>query len=72
MCIICLVDYLLACFGKFCLTALSMAVRVRSVVMPMATLPGTDSGSMNRENQASTTNMADWRYIWRMWYPTLE
>ena len=38
------------------LTALNMAVRVRRVVMPMPTRPGTDSGGTNRESQAITTN----------------
>ena len=33
-----------------------MAVRVRRVVMPMPTLPGTDSAGTNSDSQASTTN----------------
>ena len=31
-----------------------MAVRVRRVVIPIPTLPGTDSGGMKRESQART------------------
>ena len=36
------------------LTELNMAVRVRRVVMPMPTLPGTDSAGMKRDSQART------------------
>ena len=35
-------------------TALNIAVRVRRVVIPIPTLPGTDSAGMKRESQAST------------------
>ena len=40
--------------NKKLLTALNMAVRVRRVVMPIPTLPGTDSGGTNRDSQPST------------------
>ena len=35
-------------------TELNIAVSVRRVVIPIPTLPGTDSAGMNRESQAST------------------
>ena len=35
-------------------TALNIAVRVRRVVIPIPTLPGTDSAGMNMESQAIT------------------
>ena len=36
------------------LTELNIAVRVSRVVMPIPTLPGTDSGGMKSDSQAST------------------
>jgi hypothetical protein len=46
----------LAPVKEACLTELNMAVRVSSVVIPIPTRPGTDSGGTNRESQAITTN----------------
>ena len=40
-------------------TELNMAVRVRRVVIPMPTLPGTDSGGMKRESQPRTTKTVE-------------
>merc|ERR1719206_1545225 len=39
--------------GTFCRTELNIAVRVRRVVIPIPTLPGTDSAEINRDSQAS-------------------
>ena len=39
------------------LTELNIAVRVRRVVIPIPTLPGTDSAEINRDSQASILTM---------------
>ena len=41
------------------ITAQNMAVRVSRVVMPIPTLPGTDSTEMNKDIQASVWNLLE-------------
>ena len=41
------------------ITAQNMAVRVSRVVMPIPTLPGTDSTEMNKDIQASVWNVLE-------------
>ena len=42
---------------NFKLTELNIAVRVRRVVIPIPTLPGTDSAEINRDSQARILTM---------------
>ena len=54
------------CFKKCLhniLTELNMAVSVRRVVIPIPTLPGTDSAEINRDSQARTWTMMNMRMI---------
>ena len=42
---------------------LNIAVRVRMVVMPMPTLPGTEERGRNSPSHASSTNIEDGMYV---------
>ena len=49
--------------GTFCLTLPNMAVTVSNVVIPMETLPGTDSTEMKRESQARLTKTMEGKKV---------
>ena len=45
----------------------NIAARVRRVVMPIVTLPGTWSSGMKSENQPMMTKSPDGRYVLNRW-----
>lgn len=49
--------------GTFCLKLPNMAVTVSNVVIPMETLPGTDSTEMKRESQARLTKTMEGKKV---------
>ena len=52
-----------AYLGTFCLTLPNIAVTVSNVVIPMETLPGTDSTDMKRESQARLTKTMEGKKV---------
>ena len=53
--------------NKYFLTELNIAVRVRSVVIPIPTLPGTDSAGMKRDSQARIWREGWWWLYYSEW-----
>ena len=54
------------------LSNLNIAVRVRMVVMPMPTLPGTEERGRKRPSQASSTKIEDGMYVWGTFQRTIS
>ena len=60
-------SYLYETRGVVVAIALNIAARVRRVVIPIVTLPGTWSKGINKENHPIMTNKPDGRYVRKRW-----